>query len=313
MGLITHMQTFNEYIIEGGMNPYAKFDERKLKKYIKAFTDQVDDLKKKALIQPNAKAKKDVAKELAAMQTKLDYAKAALSEGTESLDEAASRGIITKDNPFITKAASRGIITKDNPFITIHVKGGLAGKMAFAVAADIYELPAANRKKVVAALIKGGVGKKIDISKHISGWYDNYKIERLPNPGKVQFALSQHHAKELGEGAESLDEAKTVAQRLKMKQAFRKNKAKIALGRKKASRRLADKDTLMKRARKHARNLLVKKLTKGKDKGELSFAQRQNIEKQVDKKKGAIDRIAKKLLPKLRQADKDKLKKDKKD
>jgi hypothetical protein len=115
------------------------------------------------------------------------------------------------------------------------------------------------------------------------------------------------------EGTESLDEAKTVAQRLKMKQAFRKNKAKIALGRKKASRKLADKDTLMKRARKHARNLLVKKLTKGKDKSELSFAQRQNIEKQVDKKKGAIDRIAKKLLPKLRQADKNKLKKDKKD
>ena len=115
----------------------------------------------------------------------------------------------------------------------------------------------------------------------------------------------------LDEGTESLDEAKTMAQRLKMKQTFRKNKAKIALGRKKAGRKLADKDTLMKRARKHARDLLVKKLTKGKGKDELSFAQRQNIEKQVDKKKGAIDRIAKKLLPKLRQLDKDKLKKKK--
>jgi len=110
---------------------------------------------------------------------------------------------------------------------------------------------------------------------------------------------------------ENLDEAMTMAQRLKMKQSFRKNKAKIALGRKKASRKLADKDTLMKRARKHARDLLVKKLTKGKDKSELSFAQRQNIEKQVDKKKGAIDRIAKKLLPKIRELDKDKLKKKK--
>ena len=383
----------------------GQLDMNSFEEYVDEGTESLDEMKVDQKVTATIKGKKVKVKILAIDSDKSaevhvvdlkdpdkDYfvRRSAIKEGTESLDEAASRGVVTNENPLIT----------------IHVKGGLAGQMAFAVAADMYELPDRDRKKVAAALVKGGVGKKIDISKHISGWYDNYKIERLPNPGKVQFALSQWHAKELigegtesldeaypkvmdfkktskeigklksvihqpvirqisalflkmfsnsslkvrddavkqinklknrldgdtrvdinkilntnkmlskdgkiiVEGTESLDEAKTVAQRQKMKQAFRKNKAKIALGRKKASRKLADPETLMKRARKHARDLLVKKLTKGKDKGELSFSQRGNIEKQVDKKKGAIDRIAKKLLPKIRQADKDKLKKNK--
>tara|TARA_B100000780_G_scaffold234179_1_gene174507 strand:- start:2926 stop:3294 length:369 start_codon:yes stop_codon:yes gene_type:complete len=110
---------------------------------------------------------------------------------------------------------------------------------------------------------------------------------------------------------DKLDEAATMQQRLKMKAAFRKNKSKIALGRKKASKKLADKDTLMKRATKQAKDAIIKKLTKGKGKGELSFAQRQSIEKKVDKKKAAIAKIAKKKLPDVKRADKAKLKKNK--
>lgn len=103
-------------------------------------------------------------------------------------------------------------------------------------------------------------------------------------------------------------EVATLAQRQKMKQAFKKNKAKIALGRKKAAKKLATPDQLKKRAEKQARNVLIKKLTKGKDKGEMSFSQRAALEKQLEKKKGAIKKIAKKLLPKVKQADRAKLK-----
>ena len=110
---------------------------------------------------------------------------------------------------------------------------------------------------------------------------------------------------------ESLDEAATMQQRLKMKQAFKKNKGKIALGKKKAAKKLASKETLLKRATKQARDAIVKKLTKGKGKGELSFAQRASIEKKVDKKKAAIAKIAKKKLPDVKKADKAKLKKNK--
>ena len=104
-------------------------------------------------------------------------------------------------------------------------------------------------------------------------------------------------------------EALTMQQRLARARSLKKNKAKIAIGRKKAARKIADMENLKKRARKQARNLLLKKITKDIPKGELSFARRQSIEKQLDKKKAVVDKIAKKLLPKVRKAEIDKKKK----
>ena len=104
-------------------------------------------------------------------------------------------------------------------------------------------------------------------------------------------------------------EALTMQQGLARARSLKKNKAKIAIGRKKLARKIADMETLKKRARKQARNLLLKKITKDIPKGELSFARRQSIEKQLDKKKAVVDKIAKKLLPKVRQAEIQKKKK----
>lgn len=106
-------------------------------------------------------------------------------------------------------------------------------------------------------------------------------------------------------------EALTPKQRMKMKIAFKKNKAKIALGRKKAAKKLASPDQLKKRAEKQARNLLLKKILKDRSKDDLSFAQKQEIEKKLDKKKGAIKKIAKKLLPVVKAKDRAKLQKGK--
>ena len=106
----------------------------------------------------------------------------------------------------------------------------------------------------------------------------------------------------------SVDEALTMAQRQKMKMAMRKNKAKIALGQKRARKKIASPEKLKKRAEKAARNILIKKITKDKDKADLTYAARANIEKRLEKKGAAIKKIAKKLLPKIRQADRDKLK-----
>lgn len=105
-----------------------------------------------------------------------------------------------------------------------------------------------------------------------------------------------------------IDEALTQAQRQKIKMLMRKNRAKIKLGQKRAARRLASKEKLQKRAEKQARNILVKRILKDKDKADLPYAARANIEKQLEKKKGAIKRIAKKLLPQVRKRDRDKLK-----
>lgn len=99
----------------------------------------------------------------------------------------------------------------------------------------------------------------------------------------------------------SADEALDMTQRLARKRAFKKNKAKIALGRKRAEKRMANMDTLKKRAQKAARNTLLKKLTKDVPKDELSLSRRQDIEKRLDKKKPVIDKLAKKLLPQVRK------------
>lgn len=44
-------------------------------------------------------------------------------------------------------------------------------------------------------------------------------------------------------------------------------------------------------------------MTKGMSKGELTFARRQEIEKRLDKMGSRIDKLAMKLLPKIRKAE----------
>jgi lipoate-protein ligase A len=87
----------------------------------------------------------------------------------------------------------------------------------------------------------------------------------------------------------TVDEALTQAQRQKMRAVFRKNKAKIKRGRDIAKRRLASDEKLKAKAMKKARDIMT------------------NIEKQLEKRKGAIQRMAKKLFPKVKKADREKM------
>ena len=112
---------------------------------------------------------------------------------------------------------------------------------------------------------------------------------------------------------EELDEALTPQQRIKRKQSFRKNKAKIMRGRKIASRKKASTETLKKRAINTAKGLITKKLLKGRTKDELSFSEKEALEKKLKSKKRAIARIAKKVLPKVREKDQNKNKAKKED
>ena len=106
---------------------------------------------------------------------------------------------------------------------------------------------------------------------------------------------------------EALEEVLTIQQRMKKKQVMRRSKAKIAMGRKRAARKMASQEVLKGRAKKQARNLIVKKILKNRNKADLSYGSRAALEKMVAKRKGAIDRIARKLLPKVRQKDRTKL------
>jgi len=104
------------------------------------------------------------------------------------------------------------------------------------------------------------------------------------------------------------NEALTISQRQKRKASFRKNKAKIMIARKKAAKKMASPEKLKGRAEKQARNLIIKKILKNKSKDDLSFAARGELEKKVAKKKAAIKKIAKKLLPMVKKADRAKMK-----
>lgn len=119
--------------------------------------------------------------------------------------------------------------------------------------------------------------------------------------------------KTLEEFLEELDEALTPQQRIKRRQSFRKNKAKIMRGRKMARRRKASTETLKKRAINSAKAVITKKILKGRSKDELSFSAKTALEKKLKAKKGAIARIAKKLLPKVREKDQNKNKEKKED
>lgn len=97
------------------------------------------------------------------------------------------------------------------------------------------------------------------------------------------------------------DEALDLSQRRARARLMKKNKAKIAMGRKRASRKTADLERLKKRARKQAINQVFTKLAKGQSRSEVTPARRQEIEKRLEKMKPRIDKIARKLLPQVRQ------------
>ena len=96
-----------------------------------------------------------------------------------------------------------------------------------------------------------------------------------------------------------------MGQRRAAARRFARNKTKIKIGKERAARRIADPARLKKRARKQARNTILKKLLKDHPKSDLSFARRAEIEKRLEKPamKSKIDRLTVKMLPKVRKAE----------
>ena len=100
-----------------------------------------------------------------------------------------------------------------------------------------------------------------------------------------------------------VDEALNMSQRLARRRLMKKLAPKIKIGRERAKRRMPDMARYKRRAEKAARLLILKKLSKGKSKSELSFARRQELEKRLEKPavKARIQRLAKRLLKDVRK------------
>ena len=110
---------------------------------------------------------------------------------------------------------------------------------------------------------------------------------------------------------ETQDEALTIAQRNK-KSRLMKAKGKI-IARKRAisMKKKKTPEKIKKTAQKQARDMLAKKILKDRSKADLSISGKENLEKKLDKKKVLIKRIAKKLIPKIKKAESERLKKKK--
>jgi len=105
----------------------------------------------------------------------------------------------------------------------------------------------------------------------------------------------------VAESAEQLDEVSTVQQRMRRKILMRRLAPRIARARKRAMRRRAGTDVLKRRAKALARKTMAKKLLGGRNKADVSNAEKARIEKILAKRKAGIERLATRLLTKVRK------------
>jgi predicted kinase len=82
---------------------------------------------------------------------------------------------------------------------------------------------------------------------------------------------------------------------------------KIARTKARKKKRMKDPRALKTKANKQARSILFKKMSGGKAAGDLSVGARIAIGKKLDKKKGAIAKLAKRLLPKVKKQEVERL------
>ena len=101
---------------------------------------------------------------------------------------------------------------------------------------------------------------------------------------------------EFVENYDELDERTwTPAQRRAAKVQMKKNKAKLAIGKKKLKFKIADKKRIDRRAQRQGRKDVGMKLSKGRAKSELSAAQKGALEKRLSKIAGRIKNLGRRL------------------
>ena len=104
-------------------------------------------------------------------------------------------------------------------------------------------------------------------------------------------------------------EVLNMSQRRAIGMRMRRLAQKIARSKARKKKRMKTNDQLKTKAMKTARTILFKKMSGGKAAGELAMGARIAIGKKLDKKKGAIQKLSKKLFPKIKKSEVARLKK----
>ena len=102
----------------------------------------------------------------------------------------------------------------------------------------------------------------------------------------------------------------SLAQRQARGRQMKRLAPKLARMRKLKAKRMADPDAIKKRAQKAAKNIIRKKIAgeRGADYSSLSASEKITIDKMVAKKSAVIQKLAKKLIPKVKKAEQERLK-----
>ena len=104
----------------------------------------------------------------------------------------------------------------------------------------------------------------------------------------------------------------SAKERIQKGQRLKSRKVLMALARKVKLKRSATLGTLKKRTKTDARRMIMKKMLKGRGKQQLSASEKNSIEARTSKMIGMMNNLPAKLLPKIRQLQRDRLVKGKK-
>ena len=171
---------------------------------------------------------------------------------------------------------------------------------------DSIEVQSAGDRDPDAEGVEGMSASKMRVAA-ASGKFDQFKSglpRKLKGDAQDVYDLVRGGMK-IAEAMESieLDEAMSMQQRRQRSLTMRKYKGKIAAARKRLKKKKANMGKLKQRARKAAIKIIRKKVAgqKGVNYAKLNPSEKMLIDKKVEKKRAAIDKIAKRLLPQVRK------------
>ena len=107
--------------------------------------------------------------------------------------------------------------------------------------------------------------------------------------------------------SELVMEAISPTERIKMSQKMKSRKYLMAMARRVKLKRAASTDILKRRSKVSARKLVLRKLLKGRSKSDLSTSERNSIEARASKMLSMMKNLPVKLLPKVRELDRQRL------
>lgn len=106
---------------------------------------------------------------------------------------------------------------------------------------------------------------------------------------------------------EEMFENLSVAQRMKKKVVMRRHKKRIGVARKVKLRRASNLGTIKNRAVRKARQMVTKRLLRGRDKKKMSASEKSAVEARVKRMKNIVKRTATRLVPTMRKLERSRL------